>query len=165
MVPSSELSDRKNRLSFDRWGILSWGVDKGAGETVARKMNIFLLAGGVLSQKITNCASGNVRPVALLKIQCISWFPVPYPGWPVSFRLRHDSRTLTSYLVGANTVRYKEGRCLFLSENTMAVVVLGHCVNSIALRTSKKIHLESLVLHLCTTSYPNGNHLVYTYAL
>lgn len=75
------------------------------------------------------------------------------------------SRTLTSYLVGTNTVRYKEGQCLFLSENTMAVVVLGHRVNSVALRTSKKIHLESLVLHLCTKSYPNGNHLVYTYAL
>lgn len=64
MVPSSELSDRKNRLSFDRWGILSWGVDKGAGETVARKMNIFLLAGGVLSQKIT------VHPETLDQLHC-----------------------------------------------------------------------------------------------
>lgn len=28
-----------------------------------------------------------------------------------------------------------------------------------------KIHLESLILHFCTKSYPNGNHLLYTYAL
>lgn len=59
----------------------------------------------------------------------------------------------------------KKGECLFLSENNVAVVVVGHCENSVALRSSMKIHPESLILHLCTTSYLNGNHLLYTYAL
>jgi len=40
-------------------------------------------------------------------------------------------------------IDYKAGECLFLSENNVAVVAVGHCANGIVLRSGTTIHLES----------------------
>lgn len=151
------------------------GVDRAEGRTLmARNMSIFLLERGIFITE-DNLTSGNVTPGFRSQLRwwnctLVSWY---LPRGILSHTLAGHCHsgweriwaTLPANLLELIWSDTKKGECLFLSENNVAVVVVGHCENRVALRSSMKIHPESLILHLCTTSYLNGNHLLYTYAL
>lgn len=164
--------DRKNRLSSWQMGHIV------SGEWTREKEKDWWLATWVyfywkeafLSQKITLHLEMLHQIIAL---SCIGENPLLVPCGIRSHMLaghchsgwERIQATLPAILLEPIQSDTKQGECLFLSENNVVVGVVGHCVNSIAQRSSMKIHLESLILHLCTKSYPNGNHLLYTYTL